>query len=156
MRHIATDVAWSVCVLITTVSRKKTDESIEIAFELWTRVRPRNHYWGSGSLKTRGSWEGVVPPFECIKLCKQQTPQQKGFADLSAGDSTPRRKRSEWTHPPQADKCGGDAAFRQNSLTTCYIYDTSLMWLVVSFCTFSMRVKFSYSLAFSAKRKAFN
>ena len=47
MRAIATDVAgtirpWSVCVSVTTVSRAKTAEPIEMPFGVWTHVSPRN------------------------------------------------------------------------------------------------------------------
>jgi len=38
---------------------------------------------GSGNL-------GAVPPLKCIRLYEQQTPQQYGAADLSAGDSASR------------------------------------------------------------------
>jgi len=42
MRHIATDVALSVCLYVclsvTTISCAKTDEPIEMLFGVWTRV----------------------------------------------------------------------------------------------------------------------
>jgi len=45
MRHIATDVALSVCLYVclsvTTISCAKTDEPIEMLFGVWTRV-----FWG--------------------------------------------------------------------------------------------------------------
>jgi len=47
MRPIATDVAWSVCLffclLVTFVSRAKTDKRIEMPFGMRTRVSLRNH-----------------------------------------------------------------------------------------------------------------
>jgi len=46
MRHIATDVALSVCLYVclsvTTISCAKTDEPIEMLFGVWTRV-----FWGA-------------------------------------------------------------------------------------------------------------
>jgi len=44
MQHIVTDrVAWSVGLSVTTVSRAKAAEPVEMPFELWTQVGPRNH-----------------------------------------------------------------------------------------------------------------
>ena len=45
MRHIVTDVAWSVClsVFVTTVSATNTAEPFEVQFVAWTRIGPRNH-----------------------------------------------------------------------------------------------------------------
>jgi len=37
MRPIVTDVAWSVCLLVTAVSCAKTDEPIETPFGTWTK-----------------------------------------------------------------------------------------------------------------------
>jgi len=61
MLPIVTDrVAWSV-TLVTVMSPAKTAEPIEMPFELWTRVSPKNHvldgvqiptgmgnFWGKG------------------------------------------------------------------------------------------------------------
>jgi len=41
-----------------------------------------------------GTVLGVVPPLKSVRLCKQQTRQQHGAADLSAGDSVSQRKCS--------------------------------------------------------------
>jgi len=55
MRPIATDVEWSVCtsvylcLLDTTMNRAKTVEPIDLPFELWTRVGPRNHVLSGSS-----------------------------------------------------------------------------------------------------------
>jgi len=40
LRPIVTDVAWFVCLLITTVSATNTDEPFEVPFAAWTRVGP--------------------------------------------------------------------------------------------------------------------
>ena len=49
MRPIVTDrVAWSVGLSVTLVSPAKTAEPIEMPFELWTRVRTRNHVLDGG------------------------------------------------------------------------------------------------------------
>ena len=42
MRPIVTDVPWSVCLSVTTMSPTKTAEPIEMPFGLWTRVGPKN------------------------------------------------------------------------------------------------------------------
>ena len=64
---------------------------------------------------------GVVPPLKYIRSYKQQTAQQHGAADLSAGAA--RHGESEAQNGLTrrvGDRCGGDAAFRQNSLSTCF------------------------------------
>ena len=45
MRLFVTDVAWSMCLLVTIMSMSyaKTDKLIEIPFGMSTRVGPRNH-----------------------------------------------------------------------------------------------------------------
>ena len=57
MRSIATDgVAWSVCVLVTTVSLAKTDEPIVMPFREQTRVGPQECIrWGHGSPNGNGT-----------------------------------------------------------------------------------------------------
>ena len=58
MRSIATDVAWSVhlCVSlwVTTVSRTRTAEPLEVPFGTWTRVGPRNHVLDRGGKSPPG------------------------------------------------------------------------------------------------------
>jgi len=46
MRPIITDVAWSVCLLVTTMSCSKSTEPTESPFGAWTWVGPRNHVLG--------------------------------------------------------------------------------------------------------------
>ena len=66
MRPIATDAAWSVCLLFTTTSFTKTTEPIEVPFGIWTRVKESFTRWrpglpnGSGSLKV---WTRVKESF---------------------------------------------------------------------------------------------
>ena len=43
MCPVATDVAWSVCLLDVLVNVAKTAELIEMSFGLWTPVGPRKH-----------------------------------------------------------------------------------------------------------------
>ena len=45
---------------------------------------------------------GLSPTLKCITLCKQQTPQQNGAADLSAGDSASQRKHGFRMDSPAA------------------------------------------------------
>jgi len=52
--HIATDVPWSVCLLVTSVSPAKTAKLIEMPFGLWTWVGPRNHVLGGSQDPPRG------------------------------------------------------------------------------------------------------
>ena len=63
MRSIATDgVAWSVCVLVTTVSLAKTDEPIVMPFREQTRVGPQECIrWGHGSPNGNGTLRESVP-----------------------------------------------------------------------------------------------
>ena len=57
-------------------------------------VGPSNHVLCGARIPLGdGAIFRVVPPLKCIRLCKQQTLQQHGAADLSAGDSASRRKR---------------------------------------------------------------
>ena len=125
MRARATDVAWSVClsVCLSAVYNRepcetgRTDQDA-VCFGPCFRWRPGSPRPGEGPF-----WGGVVPQLKCIRLCKQQTPQMHGAADLSAGAAHHGDSAgSEWTRP---DQCGGDANFRQNSLTTrCHLYSS--------------------------------
>ena len=58
----------------------------------------------------------VVPPLKCIRLCyKQQTQQQHGAADLSAGAARHGESETRMDSPAAevgSDKCRGDAGFR--------------------------------------------
>jgi len=45
---LAVNVAWSLCLLDTTVSHAKTAEPIEMPFWSWSRVGPRNLVLGRG------------------------------------------------------------------------------------------------------------
>ena len=111
MRPVAAEVAWSVCVCVCACVRAcvrvcvcvwhnrgscKTAEPIEMLFGLWTRVGPRNNVLGGLRIpfSVMGNFRGLLPPLKCIRLRKQQTPQQQhGAADLSAGGSASRQKR---------------------------------------------------------------
>jgi len=77
-------------------------------------------YWWGPRFSGERAILGVVSPLKCIRLCKQQMQQQHDAADLSAGDRQ-HITALEWTHRRGSDKCGGDAASCQNSLTTCII-----------------------------------
>jgi len=74
-----------VCLLVTTVRPTETAEPIEMPFGLWNRVGPRNHVLG-GPGSPQGQWQ--FRGLKYIILCTQQTQQQHGAADLSAGDSS--------------------------------------------------------------------
>jgi len=75
------------------VNSTKTDEPIELPFGLWTRMGHRKHvFGGAGMPQGKGNCGDCSPALKCIRLCKQQTPQLHGAADLSAGDSASRRK----------------------------------------------------------------
>jgi len=95
MQPIVTDgVAWSLCRPVTFVSPAKTAEAIQIPLGLWTQVGPRNHVL-----------DGV------------QTPHRKAEREIL------RRKGRRAAHCKVYDilsVCGGDAAFYQITLTTCY------------------------------------
>jgi len=68
MRPVVTDLAWSVyvayclCLLLTTMSSAKTDESIEMPFEVRTRVDPRNHVLGVARIPREGAFFRGRPP----------------------------------------------------------------------------------------------
>jgi len=66
MRPLATDVAWSVCVCVSSV------EPIAMPFGLWTRVGPRNHVLAGGpDLPKEEAVLGVVPPLkyvDCVSI----------------------------------------------------------------------------------------
>jgi len=69
MRPFATDVAWSVCLLDTTVSHIKTAEPIEMPFGLWTRVYSRNYVLDGGPDNPKGKGQfWALPPSKCIRL----------------------------------------------------------------------------------------
>ena len=60
-------------------------------------------YLGEGpDPREMGNFRGYSPALKCIRLCKQQTPQQHGAADLSAGDGASRRKRGFGMDSPAA------------------------------------------------------
>ena len=94
------------------VSPTQTDEPIEMPLGLWIRVGPRHRVFDRGPDPPKG-------PLKCIRLYTQQTPAAAGGCRLVCRGSASRRNKSdasEWTYPPRGgDKCGGDAAFRQNS-----------------------------------------
>ena len=46
MRPVVAAVAWSVCLLVMTVSPAEMAELIKMLFVLWTRVGPGNHVLG--------------------------------------------------------------------------------------------------------------
>ena len=115
MRPFGTDVAWcvSVCLsvslsvylsacvclslLVTIASRTKTDEPIEMPFELWTRVGPMNRVLLGGGpiLPGEGANLGVVLPLKCIRLCAQQTPRQHGAAAMFTIDVKKRSNKNK-------------------------------------------------------------
>jgi len=118
-------VCVSVDLLVTTVSLAKTDEPIDMPFGLWTWVGRWSHVLDGGPDPHRkGGFWGVVPSSKCIRLCKQQTPQQHGAASLVGREqriTTKARLQNGRLSCCGGDKCsGGDATFRWNSLTTCY------------------------------------
>jgi len=52
-------------------------------FCLWTRVGSSNQVLGVGQIPRRnGQFWGLFHSLKCTKLCKQQTPQQPGAAQL--------------------------------------------------------------------------
>jgi len=89
------------------VSPTKTVEPIEIVFWTVDSGGPGNHIIGAGRGSPPGELAilGVVPPLKCIRLCKQQTPQRHGTADLSTGNSASRPMRDFTMHSP--DTGGG-------------------------------------------------
>ena len=117
-------LAWSDCPLVTTVSRAKTDETIEMPFGLWTRVQGQKTVCYVGVQIPEGAILGVVPSLKCIKLCKQQA---RGCRLIRRGQriTTKVRLQNGLTHRG-GDKCRGDATLRQNSLTTCSLQRTSM------------------------------
>ena len=48
MQPIASDVAWSVCLWVITMSCPKTAELLSVPFVMWTRLGPRDHVLGEG------------------------------------------------------------------------------------------------------------
>jgi len=83
MRPVATDLAWSVCLLDTAMNPTKTAVPIQMPFGLWTRVGAKEPYfmWGRGSAIL-----GVNSPNKVHKT-KQQAPQQHVAVESSTGDS---------------------------------------------------------------------
>jgi len=59
-------------------------------------------------LKGGGEWSGKG----CVMAVGGWTPLRKGQRITA-------KARLQNGHEPRGNKCGGDAAFRQNSLTTC-------------------------------------
>jgi len=86
MRPIATGtqrgLSFCVCLSVWLDNKpcKNGKKLIEMPAGLWTRVGLRNQVLGGGLDPPAGEgaiW-GVVPALKCIRLCKQQTPQQQG------------------------------------------------------------------------------
>ena len=75
-------MCWSVCLLVTTMSRAKTTEPIA----LWTWVGPKiDHILGGAQITPRAKGQFLgCHPLKYIRLYKQQMTQQHGAADLSA------------------------------------------------------------------------
>ena len=46
MQPVATGVPWPVCLSVTAVSPAKMAHPIEVKFEIWTWVGPRNYAFG--------------------------------------------------------------------------------------------------------------
>ena len=62
---------------------EKQINQIEMLFCLWTRVGSSNQVLGVGQIPRRnGQFWVLFHSLKCIKLCKQQTPQQPGAAQL--------------------------------------------------------------------------
>jgi len=70
MHLIVTDVVWSVCLLVTTMSCTKTDQPYEVIFAMWTQFYQRIHVIrrGHGPPVGRGNIEGIVRPI--VKYCE--------------------------------------------------------------------------------------
>jgi len=82
----------------------KTDGPIEMLFGYGTQVYPGNRLLSGGGgpdPQGKGNFEGCSR-MKCIRLHKQQIPQQHGAADLSAGDRSSRRKRGFRMDSPAA------------------------------------------------------
>ena len=64
--------------------------------------------WGPRSSPVKGQFGSFPLPLKCIRLCKQQRPQQHGAANFLAGTSRHgESEASEWTHPPQGVTSAG-------------------------------------------------
>ena len=57
MRPIAADVAWFVCLLVTTVSCAKTAELIKMSFGVWPRIGSENDIY---QLAHQSPMEGAI------------------------------------------------------------------------------------------------
>ena len=78
----------------------------------------RNHVLRGAGIPRPGKEAtlGAGPPLKCIRLWKQETPQQRGAADLSARTARHRQyKASEWTRPSRGwqvrGRCGLSSKF---------------------------------------------
>ena len=128
MRPLATAAAWSVLLSVGQNCEPNKDGPTD-----------RDGIWvtdSGGANEPRVKCGGVrIPAGERVILgvvsslkridCVSSKKPQHGTADMSAGVSTSHRKRGFRIDSPAAglaDKCGGDAAFRRNSLTTCYCH----------------------------------
>ena len=116
-------VAWFLCLLVTFVSPAKTAEPIEMPFGGWlgTRVGQGTIIrWGSRSSPQEGAILGLTDGATHWKAIK--------INDGDSGTAATGCNASDWSvsqyivPPWKIGPC--DAAFRQNSLTTCYLSST--------------------------------
>ena len=128
MRRVVTDVAWSVCVCVCVLDTTglrleptKTDEPFQMPFGFWTRDFKEPCVSGSLDPPGEGAISGVVPPTEMHRLCKQKTSATaQGCRLCPQGQRiTAKERLQNGLTRRGGDKCGSDAAFRQNSLTIC-------------------------------------
>ena len=85
--------------------------------------------WCPRSPRERGNFGGMFLPLKCNSAVEAAIAEA---AELSVGNSTSQQRHNFRMDLPAVwdDKCGGDVAFHQNSLTTC-LYQLCIAWVSI-------------------------
>ena len=111
-----------ICLFVIIVSlTKRLNWSIEMPFGLWTPVGPRNHALGGGvDPRREGVIRGCSPKRNALDCVNAEA--ARGCRLVHRGQRiTASARLQNWLSRREGDKCRGDAAFHQSSLTTCFI-----------------------------------
>jgi len=101
----------------------------KMPFGLWTQIGPRNHYYmGPRSPMRRGNFDGVgrpTPLRRAVQKTAEPIEMSFGFVDSDWLKEARIWWSAHWRHLTNTNEpsmCGGDAALRQITLTTCCYY----------------------------------
>ena len=120
-------VCLSVCLLVAFVIPAKTAEPIEVPFGGWVGWSPRNHVLDRGAYpQKKGTvFRDCTPHWKVAFAAVYARTAKRSRYRLGANSPGPKEACIRWKSMSDESICrregwqDGDAAFRQNSLTTC-------------------------------------